>query len=162
MRHLLRAAGATLLIAALAGCAVTPEAPPPPMTISAIHEAPGRTKQQLCTAARDWAALTFRDSKAVVEVYDPEQGKMIGKGRVMLTSIGGYMPTEFTLLVECKDGRARTTYDGVQPYHQGQPFPLISNGVFTLREQADTKLRALDSSLAEYMKNPKVGTANDW
>ena len=154
---LVRAIGATALIAALAGCATAPPPAPEPMSITAIHETPGKTKQQLCTAARDWAALTFRDSKAVVEVYDPEQGKMISKGRVMLTSMAGYMPTEFTLLVECKDGRARATYDSVQPYHQGQPFPLISNGLFTLREQADSKLRALDAELAAYLKNPKVG-----
>lgn len=153
----MRTAAAASVVVALAGCAA-PGPELPPLEIVSIHEAAsGATKQQVCSAARDWTAITFKDSKAVVEVFDPEQGKMIGKGRISVASLAEIFPVDFTLVVECQDGRARASYSRVQPSSKGAPFPLVETALLPLRSQAEQKLKALDSDLAAYLKNPKLG-----
>jgi hypothetical protein len=145
---------AAAAVAALTGCASGP--PLPPLEVVAVHEAKG-TKQQLCTAARDWAALTFKDSKAVVEVFDAEQGKLIGKGRIRLASITEIFPADFTMVVECRDGRVRASYSRVQPYSKGSPFPLVETSLLPLRSQAETEIKRIDADLGAYLLNPKLG-----
>lgn len=137
------------------GCATGP--PLPPLEIVSIHEVPGKTKQQICNAARDWVAITFKDSKAVVEVFDAEQGKLIGRGRISVATLSEVMPTDFTFVVECKDGRARANYSQVQPYSKGQPFPLVDAPLLTLRSQAEDQLKKIDIDLRTYLGNPKLG-----
>ncbi len=148
-----------LAIAAAVLCLTACATPAPiaPVTLVSVHESPTLGKQQICNMARDWAALNFKDSKSVVEVFDPEQGKLIGKGRFPIAYMGSSpMNAEFVLVVECRDGRLRATYDDVHLTHQGTAFPMTDNAVLgNPRRQADAKLKSLDQSLSEYLKNPK-------
>ena len=95
-------------VSALTACA-TVDRSAPPLEIVTVHDVPGRTKQEICGAARDWAAVSFRDSNAVIQVYDPERGTMIGKGNMtLLGAFGTPFVANFTLTVDCKDGKARS------------------------------------------------------
>ncbi|MDR2838259.1 MAG: DUF4468 domain-containing protein [Azonexus sp.] len=101
---------AVAMAAMLSGCATGPMTPP--LSVVTIHEAPGKTKADVCRSARDWAARTYKDSKAVVEVYDLDAGTMIGKGSMSTYALLTPVYVAYTLQVECKDGRARSTFDG--------------------------------------------------
>lgn len=149
-----------LLAAACVGCETTADpgaTPPAVLEHVQVHEAPGLTKQQLCTAARDWAAITFKDSKAVVEVFDPEQGKMIGKGRTLVPFMGTSMPVEFTLIVECRDGRARASFANLLMISRGTTAPVGSSPSQVFRSNALAEIARVDGLLAAYLKAPRVG-----
>jgi hypothetical protein len=151
-----------LLAAASAGCetAAQPDAAAPAVLEHVqVHEAPGLTKQQLCTAARDWAAITFKDSKAVVEVFDAEQGKMIGKGRSTVPFMGTSQPIDFTVIVECRDGRARATFADplMTSMNSGQRFPASTSPSAVFRANVLAELGRIDGLLAAYLKNPRLG-----
>lgn len=149
-----------LSCAALTACASTP--PTPPMEIVRIHEVAGKSKGDLCRAARDWAALTFRDSKAVVEVFDPEAGSMIGKGLFTMQGPFGPMPTRFTMVVECRDARVRATYRDViatatigSTRHE---FVPSDSALIKTRTQAEAEILGLDQSLERGLQKK----AEDW
>lgn len=124
----------------------------------AVHELAGRTRAQLCTAARDWAALTFRDSKAVVEVFDPADGKLIGKGRTRVSFMASVFPVDFTVVVECRDGRVRSTFDQFVAYSsQGVAFRVADSPSDVLRGNVLAEMKRLDGDLAAYLKRPRLG-----
>lgn len=149
MRKIIAAAFTASLLAA--GCA-TPDENTPPLSVVTVHDVPGKTKQQVCSQARDWAALTFKDSKAVVEVYDPVEGKMIGKGRMNVYAGLAKFPMDFTLMVECKDGRARATFDRFMVQSQYGAYPLRGDDPLNkLRTRAEAEARLLDASLAQHL-----------
>jgi hypothetical protein len=149
-----------MLVAAMAamlvGCA-TPGREVPPLVAVQVHDAPARTKADVCRAARDWAAVTFRDSKAVVEVYDLEAGTMIGKGRIVVPGFGGTpLPVDFTLRVECRDGRARSTFDGFFiAGSDGGRYPLIyEEAINNLRAKTSARIAELAASLGAAVAAP--------
>ncbi len=148
-----------LMTAAAAGCETgAPSRPIAPLEHIQVHEVIGRTKQELCNAARDWAAMTFKDSSAVVEVFDAEQGKMIGKGRTTVPFMGTAQPIDFTLIVECRDGRARATFaDPLMTGPGGQKLAASTSPSAAFRANVLTELGRIDALLATYLKNPRVG-----
>lgn len=149
-----------LTVAALSGCEATPPASqgaPAVLEHVQVHEVPGLTKRQVCTAARDWAAITFKDSKAVVEVFDPEEGKLIGKGRVQAVWLLHIVPVDFTLIVECRDGRARASYTNLMVSHGGGGAPVAGVRSDQLHGNSMAEVRRIDALLAEYLKSPRVG-----
>ncbi len=146
-------------LAAFAGCvAAGPQVPADALDVVTVHQVPAASTSQLCTAARDWAALTFRDSKAVVEVFDAAAGKLIGKGRTQMSAMAVSYPVQFSLIVECRDGRARATFSPLTAYAStGQEFRVIDSPSEAFRAAAVQALRRLDADLGAYLKNPRVG-----
>jgi ABC-type uncharacterized transport system auxiliary subunit len=60
---------------ALAGCVTTEQSQA--LAVISVHEAQGKTKQQICIAARDWTTLAFKDSEAaIIDVFDADRGKL--------------------------------------------------------------------------------------
>lgn len=132
---------------ALSACAVA-QTGAPPLEIVAVHDVAGRTKQEICGAARDWAAVSFKDSNAVIQVYDPERGTMIGKGNMALVGFAGAPFTVgFTLTVECKDGRTRFTWNGFTNRQQGKEYPLIEDSLNNLQTKARAAVGTLEVGL---------------
>ena len=123
---------------ALVGCATTEKGQA--LAVISVHEAPGRTKQQICIAARDWTTLAFKDSEAVIEVFDADRGKLIGKGNM---TVNGYDSTpfrvNFTLTIECRDGRVRSSFEDYRIASQGQSYPLPEDGMNHLQTKAWAK-----------------------
>jgi hypothetical protein len=156
MRYLMAALAAVLF----SGCATAPAAPP--IELVRVHVTPGKSKGDLCRAARDWAAVTFRDSKAVVEVYDPDAGSMIGKGVFMIPALTEQWPAHFTMVVECKDGKARATYRDVVMtlFISGTRYDVPPNdqGLIKSRAYAEQKLSELDASFGAAL----LKGASDW
>lgn len=137
---------------ALSACA-TVDNSAPPLEIVAVHDVPGRTKQQICGAARDWAAVSFKDSNAVIQVYDPERGTMIGKGNMVLLGFAATPFTvNFTLTVECKDSKMRSTWNNFSSRHQGNEYPLREDSMNNLQTKARTAVTTLDAGLVKQVK----------
>lgn len=137
----------------LTACA-TVDRSAPPLEIVTVHDVPGRTKQEICGAARDWAAVSFKDSNAVIQVYDPERGTMIGKGNMTLTGYAGSQNlVNFTLTVDCKDGKARSTWSSFTLRYQGSEYPLIEDSLNNLRTKARAAVTSLDASLLAKLKS---------
>lgn len=135
------------------GCATPGAADRGPLSVSAIHDVPGKTGQDICRQARDWVAMNLRNSKAVIEVFDLEQGKLIGKGGMDVPGLTG-VPNHigFSMQVDCKDGKVRTTFGqfvlrsqyGEAPLHEEDPLNI-------LRAKTEAKVREMDASLAEHL-----------
>ncbi len=122
------------------------------------------TKNEIYDLSLEWVAKTFIDSREVIELKDKDNGKVIGKG---LTSIRGKIgwfsadiPCRFTLIVEAKDNKYRTTYANfisLLGENQTRVEPLVQqNYVDAVRE----KLALLDDDLYSYLMKSKSKT--DW
>jgi hypothetical protein len=134
------------------GCATSSAADQEPLSVSTVHEVPGKTGQDICRQARDWVALNFNDSKAVIEVFDLEQGKLIGKGGMPVPGFGGApINVSFSMQVDCKDGKVRTTFDRFTvstTYGQG---PLREDSLNMLRTKTEARVREMDAALAAHV-----------
>ncbi|MEO5660274.1 MAG: DUF4468 domain-containing protein [Polaromonas sp.] len=129
---------AIALAGALVGCATTEQGQA--LSVVSVHEAPGKSKQQICIAARDWTTLAFKDSGAVIDVFDADLGKLMGKGNM---TVNGYDSTpfrvNFTMTIECQDGRIRYSFDDYRIASQGRSYPLTEDGVNHLQTKAWAK-----------------------
>lgn len=138
-----------------AGCAAAQDTSPP-LVVGGVHDVSGLTQREICNRARDWVALTFRDSKAVIEVFDAEQGKLIGKGAAV---IHGYAATpftiRFTLMIECKDGRARSTFSSFTAISQYGEYELKEDSLNHLKTKTDAHIRDLTSQLVAHLNQAK-------
>jgi hypothetical protein len=144
-----------VLACILYGCALEPSVPEPPLFIQGTHDVVGRTKPQIHVAARNWLALTFQDAKQVIEVDDREAGRIIGRGAVEVSSIGIVSPVRFTVMIESKDGRLRTTYQDfeIRGSYTGQWAPVRSDGMNNYPEKVTARLKELDASLVKYVSS---------
>lgn len=131
-----------------------------PLTVTSIHEVKGATKQALCGAARDWMALSFKDSKAVVRVYDEERGKVIGKGNMQVPGWGASVFTvEFTMNIDCKDDRLRAIYSDYMMAYQGNSYPLKDDSLNKLPAKSAELTRGFDAELGKQLKGAQGA---DW
>jgi hypothetical protein len=71
----------------------------------------GKTAEQLYTTAREWYAIAFNSASDVLQLEDPENKKLIGKGtkniEYTINNFPAYMTVFFSLVTEFKDGRYR-------------------------------------------------------
>jgi hypothetical protein len=109
-------------------------------------------------------ARTFFDTKEVVELKDKENGKIIGKGITTFKGKIGWfsaqIPCRFTLTVEAKDNKYRTTYNnlvGLYGESQTRPEPLEQKEYV---DAVKAKLAVIDEDLYGYLKKYKSNT--DW
>lgn len=84
---------------------------------SEVVQVEGKTTSELYTAAREWFAVTFNSANDVLQMEDPEGGKLIGKGSTSVSEIitvgkGLYatsstltMSPNFTIKIEMREGR---------------------------------------------------------
>lgn len=76
---------------------------------SEVVEIPDKTADQLYSKANEWFALTFKSANDVIQLKDPIERKIIGKGIKRVDySVGRwdtYYNASFTLFVQFKDGR---------------------------------------------------------
>jgi len=80
---------------------------------SEVVEIPGKTADQLYAKANEWFALTFKSANDVIQLNDPAEKKIIGKGVKRISYPDGRNQSElqlnmyFTLMVQFKDGKYR-------------------------------------------------------
>ena len=142
-----------LVALALAGCATVETVPP--LSVAEVVPIEGKSASQLCHGARDWAALTFRDSKSVIQVFDADRGQMIGRGVMPVYVFGSPISVTFTMSVECKDGCIRASFNDYATSYMGQDNPLVVEGPSRIQSQAAARTKELISSLGAHLRDSK-------
>jgi hypothetical protein len=130
-----------------------------------VHEI-DLTKNEIYDLSLEWMARTFFDNKEIIEIQDKENGKIIGKGIVFFRGKIGWIsadiPCRFTLILEAKDNKYRTTYNNLVGLHgenQTRPEPLLQKDYV---DSVMAKLAAIDDDLYNYLKKSKSNTNADW
>jgi hypothetical protein len=152
-----------LSVTVLASCASMPVAPMEERSVQKVHEI-DLTKNEIYDISLEWMARTFYDNKEVIEIKDKENGKIISKGIVRFKGKIGWfsadIPCRFTLTVEAKDNKYRTTYNNFVALHgesQSRPVPLEEKAYV---DAVKAKLAIIDEDLFGYLKKYKSNP--DW
>lgn len=152
-----------LSVIALASCASAPVAPIEDRSMQKVHDI-DLTKDEIYDISLEWMARTFFDNKEVIELKDKDSGKIIGKGITAFKGKIGWfsanIPCRFTLTVEAKDHKYRTTYNnfvGLYGENQTRPEPLEQKEYV---DAVKAKLALIDDGLYDYLKKAKSNT--DW
>lgn len=150
-----------LSLTTLASCAqwaIPPESPIEERSLQKVHEIK-LSKNEIYDRALEWMAQTFVDSKAVIELKDKENGKIIGKGMSSFNVDSGLIlvpiPCRFTLILEAKDNKYRTTYDnftGMWGKYHNEPIPLKHKPHI---DSIKNVMIELDKSLYDYLNKAK-------
>jgi len=82
-----------------------------------IVDVPGKTASKLYATAKEWFSLAFKSGKSVIDLDDPINGKLIGKGYTNVTAsysapfINGNLLWEIDLTIEIlvKDNKYKAT-----------------------------------------------------
>lgn len=119
------------------------------ITYTGVVQVPGVSQAALYARAAEWMAKVYNSSKAVIELNDPQNGKIIGNGAHIIpvrTALVwpdlGY--AEYSISIFCKDGRYKYTITRLR--HLRSVHFLGDYGAF---EQEHTKL---GDELWNYMK----------
>lgn len=85
----------------------------------------GVSKQILLKKSNVWFVNTFRSAKAVLQLADTADGQMLGKGNfdyqfVPIFPPGATWTCEFTIQVDCRDGKARIRLYDMSAYCKGE------------------------------------------
>jgi hypothetical protein len=141
---------AALLV--LSGCGAIAAVPASDLQHQGVHSI-DLSSGEIFDKSQEWLALTFVDSKAVIESANRDTGKIIGAGATSISPMTMLnIPVRFTIIIEAKEGRYRTTYTNYVAYHgtyQNQPIPVQDQISADLINQ---KLVELDISLLEYLQ----------
>jgi hypothetical protein len=150
-----------LSVVVLASCASMPVAPIKDRSVQKVHDIE-LTKNEIYDLSLEWMYQTFLDQKDVIELKDNEKGMLIGKG---ITSFEGKIgiitvtiPCRFTLIVETKDSKYRTTYNnfiGLWGENYGRPEPLEQKAYV---DAVKAKLVRIDDDLHSYLETSKANS----
>lgn len=151
---------ALLAAGATAGCKSAP--PPEPadqedLFIRQVSEIPGVSKQELFEGAKLWVASSFSSDLDVIQYANREQGTIIGKtslpyGRPSKWGGADRFDFRFTVTVETKEGRIRTTFSemALVGYHGFEG--IRKDDMNEIRPQL---LAAVDALVAMFKKEPQ-------
>ena len=143
------------LLILLCGCMSLEKVPPEQRSVQRIHEINLR-QNQIFDKSLEWMARTFVDSKEVIELKDREGWKIIGKGITDFLAGGiAKINCRFTMVIDIKDGKYRTTYEnliGLFDYGR-QPQALEHKDYI---DQVKIKINEIDDSLYRFLGSLKA------
>lgn len=148
---------AVLALVVLSGCAGLAEAPASELQYQQVREV-DLTKDQIFDKTQEWLALTFVDSKEVIEVANRDTGKVIGQGSTDIVDMMVVTPVTMTITVEAKPERYRLTFNNYTAYYDGSPYGVSTAGA---ADAINEKARSLDRSLFDYLSSSSSGS-DDW
>ena len=125
-----------------------------------VYKVPGMSKDQIYTQALTWTADSFADAKEVIQMKDRDAGRIVGKGVTYYKQRGSFMantPAEFTMIIECKDGRYRVTFKDFFALSSIAGRLKVTNSSYL--NQLHEKCRSLAADLYTYMKK---ASKDDW
>ena len=144
-----------ILLFLLTGCSRLKEVKENERTFQMIYEVPGLTKKQIHDKSAEWMAITFVSSKAVIEINNPESGKIVGNGRTYFTNVVANIPCTYTISIDSKDGRFRITFDNYIAQwgiHQERRLPLVERAFV---DEVNHQFLEMAENLNKYMKESK-------
>lgn len=132
--------------------------------IEKVYEIPNMAKAQIYTGVRSWFAESFKSAKDVIQMDDKEAGTIIGNGRTVYSCKGvgdcllySSSNLAFTLKVDIKDNKLRSTYSKVkllmkssmgetEGYIQKKQLENIMNQLSSLSDQMVEQVKANQST----------------
>jgi hypothetical protein len=132
----------------LASCVTYKITPVEERQVQKIHEI-NLSKDKIYDASLEWMARTFNDSKAVIEIKDKENGKIVGKGVTdSIDTMNNPLQCVYTMVIEIKDNKYRTTYNNFYTTFRGESV-TTERAIIPLKEN----LIVLDNSLYSFIQN---------
>jgi len=138
-----------------------PIAPIEERSMQKVHDI-DLTKNEIYDSSLEWMAQTLSGSREVIELKDKDKGVIIGKGITRFRGKVGVGSTDvlcrFTLIVEAKDNKYRTTYTnfvGLWGESYTRPEPLEQKKYV---DAVKSKLALMDDDLYNYLKKSKSNT----
>jgi hypothetical protein len=135
-----------------------PIAPIEERSMQKVHDI-DLTKNEIYDKSLEWMAQTLSGSREVIELKDKDNGKIIGKGITSFRGKIGIGSTNvlcrFTLTVEAKDNKYRTTYNnfvGLWGESYDRPEPVEQKEYV---DSVKAKLTLIDDDLYNYLKKSK-------
>jgi len=144
-----------VLLTACVGLQVSPQSD---LSLQKVREV-DLGKDAIFDGTLEWMAKSFTDSKEVIEIQDRTNGKIIGKGLTTFKNGLATIRCRFTMAVEIKDKKYRTTYDNFTALWDdgADPQPVTRAAhVDMVRE----KLFAVDDNLFASVSKQK--SKKDW
>jgi hypothetical protein len=145
-------------VISFASCASMPVVPMEDRSLQKVHDI-DLTKNEIYDTSLEWMAQTLSGSREVIELKDKDNGKIIGKGITSFRGKIGIGSTNvlcrFTLTVEAKDNRYRTTYSnfvGLWGESYNRPEPVEQKEYL---DSVKAKLTLIDDDLYNYLKKSR-------
>jgi len=144
------------------GCAA-PGANTPLLEAQNVYEVPGYSRQEIYERSKMWVADTFVDAKEVIEIADPEKGLIMANGAFDLVGpmSGKRQLTRFSLRIDVKDGKLRTTYKNFQMLTSRANWYTLREGSSSgYPDQARENVQFLNQSLLQFIRSEQSN--DDW
>lgn len=103
-----------ILLLALTGCMTTTVSLEEQEKLQRIVELPGHSKTEIYNDSIEWFARSYNSANNVVQLKDPEVGKIIGRGSGYIDfglGTGGYY--SYTIIVDIQEERMRIRYENI-------------------------------------------------
>jgi len=136
-------------------------------TYQEVITVPNTNSQELYSRAKLWLAMTYRSAQDVIQLDDPDNGKIVAKGTF---SIVYYMNSAFirhTLIIEIKDNRYRYTVTDFIFDNNYWSAPLEDDKKFTgqkkkLFNQLYAKVNDLINGMKTSMEKANTSGTDEW
>jgi len=152
-----------ILAAALAfvGCGTRPDrkpAAPDELTVREVWQVPGFTKDQLFDAANRWVGTNFSDDVDVIQYANRRQGIVVGKTfipyqRPDAIGLKEKYDLRFTLVVEVKDGKVRTTFTDLHLFSLKEIGTIYDTDIKIIRNRLNRQVQRWIASLTTVKKD---------
>ncbi|MDM8535354.1 DUF4468 domain-containing protein [Desulfobacterales bacterium HSG17] len=142
------------------GCASSPPpepAAPEDLIIRKVSVIPGFSKKQLFDTSKIWVAQTFSDSLDVIQYANSSKGTIIGKTFIPHVRANTLAPSDhyecrFTIIVETKDQKIRTTYRDMYLMSAFGPQVILKSDMEVIRPKLENAVNVLISSFTNSVK----------
>jgi len=143
-----------IIILLVWGCAGTPPpepASPEELVLRRVSVIPGFSKKQLFDTSKIWVAQSFSDSIDVIQYANSPSGTIIGKTfihhqRPNKLSPPTYYEFRFTIVVEARDQKIRTTFRDMYLMASFGPEIILKSDMDVIRPKLENAVNALISS----------------
>jgi len=145
----------------LGGCELQPDrkpAAPEDLTVREVWPVPGLTKDQLFDAANKWVATSFSNDVDIIQYANRRQGIVMGKTYIPYqrpnnVGLNEKYDLRFTLVVEVKDGKVRTTFTDLHLFSLNEIGTIYDTDIKIIRNRLNQQARNWISSLTAEKKD---------
>jgi len=135
------------------------------VTYSEVVQVDSSSKIDLYKKAKKWFVTTYKSAKEVIQLDDPENGEIIGKGNFKVSYYSREPFISHTISISVKDGRYKysitdlTYSDNQNEKFSIENFPKSWFGKKKLYLKVDEEINAIILSLKKYMSSKEK---EDW
>jgi hypothetical protein len=132
--------------------------------IAKTYQVPNMNKKELFHSANMWMAKNYNSSQDVIQYSNEDSGTIIGKGIIPMPCdsskrllCGGSILTEYTMTIEVKDNKFRTTFENLQLLIDGNKSNYWNKDAY--EDARPVLLEQSDSIFASMIKSE---TTDNW